>query len=176
MNGQVSVTSRIIVPCRFAFFNCWRPKTQYNGEAKYSLVMVIDKTDGDTIDMIEDAIESIKSQSLQVWGGRIPNNLKLPLHDGDEEKNGNSIFRNCYFMNAKSKEPPQIVDSNVKPITDQTEVYSGCYGKVSIVLYSYNIGGSRGISAWLGNIQKLKDGEPFSGRINAKDEFVAMEG
>ena len=68
MNGHATVTSRIIVPCRFAFFNCWRPKAQYNGEAKYSMVMVIDKTDGDTIDRIEDAIESIKSQSLQIWG------------------------------------------------------------------------------------------------------------
>lgn len=102
-------------------------------------------------------------------------NLKLPLHDGDEEKPDNPAFRNCYYINAKSKEAPQIVDCWVQPITDQTEVYSGCYGKISITLYSYNFGGAKGIAAWLGNIQKLRDGDRFNNKIGAKDEFRVEE-
>jgi hypothetical protein len=85
------------------------------------------------------------------------------------------VFKNSLFINAKSKEAPQVVDSNVQPITNQSDIYSGCYGKVSITFYGYNFGGAKGIAAWLGNIQKISDGEPFSGKINAKDEFKIEE-
>lgn len=176
MSNRDRVTSRIVIPCRFAYLNCWRPVTQYNGVQKYTVAAIIDKNDKETITQVEDAIEYVKNQSIQLWGGRIPMNLKLPLHDGDEEKPDNSTFKNCYYINAKSKEPPQIVDNKVQTITDQTEVYSGCYGKISMTFYSYNLGGAKGIAAWLGNIQKLKDGEPFTCKISARDDFTVEEG
>ena len=175
MNNRNRVTSRIVIPCRFAYLNCWRPVAQYNGNPKYSVAAVINKDDRETIRKVEDAIEYVKSQSIQMWGGRIPMNLRLPLHDGDEEKPDNAAFKGCYYINAKSKEAPQIVDNMVQPIIDQTEVYSGCYGRISITLYSYNLGGSKGIAAWLGNIQKLRDGEQFTARINAREDFQAEE-
>lgn len=173
MNERKGATSRIVIPCRFAYLNCWRPVSQYNGVQKYTVAAVVDKNDRETIMQIEDAIEYVKNQSLQLWGGRIPMNLRSPLHDGDEEKPDNSVFKNSYYINAKSKDAPQVVDSRVQPITDQTEVYSGCYGRVSITLYSYNFGGAKGIAAWLGNIQKLKDGDRFSAKILARDDFIA---
>ena len=37
-------------------------------------------------------------------------------------------YAGCYFLNANSREKPQVVDKQVQPILDQTEVYSGCYG------------------------------------------------
>jgi len=55
---------------------------------------------------------------------------------------------------------PQVVDRNVQTIIDRSEVYSGCYGKVSVTLYAFNVNGNRGIAAGLGNIQKIRDGEP----------------
>jgi len=168
-------TERIIIPCRFAYLNCWTPSSKYNGMQKYSLSAIIDKSDNETINMIEDAIETVRNESLQLWGGRIPMHLKLPLHDGDEEKPDNSVFKHSLFINAKSKEAPQIVDNNVQPITNQSDLYPGCYGKVSITLYGYNYNGAKGIAAWLGNIQKIKDGEPFSTKINATDEFKVEE-
>lgn len=173
MNNRI--TSRIVIPCRFAYLNCWRPIPQYNGSQKYSIVIVIDKEDKETIRKIEQTIDYVKEESLQLWGGKIPINLKLPLHDGDEEKPGNNAFKNAFYINAKSKEAPQIVDKMVQPILDQTEVYSGCYGKVSVTFYSYNFGGAKGIAAWLGNIQKLKDGEPFTAKIGAEQEFQVEE-
>lgn len=175
MSKQESANSRIIIPCRFAYFNCWQPVTQYNGTKKYTVAAVIDKNDRDTIIQIENAIEYVKNQSIQIWGGRIPMNLRLPLHDGDEEKPDNIVFKNSFYINAKSKDAPQIVDYNVRPIIDQSEVYSGCYGKISITLYSYSFGGAKGIAAWLGNVQKLRDGDRFIGKIKAKDEFCVEE-
>jgi len=173
--GKNKRTIRIIIPCRFAYVYCWRPNAQFGGSQKYSISAVISKDDKETIRNIENAIEYVKENSVDKWGGKIPNKLHLPLHDGDEDKPDNPIYKNSYFINAKSKEAPQVVDKNVLPILDQTEVYSGCYGNVSIIFYPYSYGGSKGIAAWLGNIQKTHDGEPFGGKVLAKDEFFSVD-
>ncbi len=172
--ADVIIPARIVIPCRFAYLNCWRPAAQYGGAQKYSVSALICKEDVETIERIQKTIEYVIDQSVQKWGGRVPANLKNPLRDGDIEKPDNPIYKNCYFINAKSKEAPQIVDCNVQPITNQTEIYSGCYGKISITFYGYNYSGAKGIGAWLGNIQKIRNGEPFGTRIVAKDEFVPV--
>lgn len=169
-------TAHIIFPCRFAYLNCWRPMQQHGGEAKYSVSAIISKEDTETIELIRKTLEYVTEHSVSKWGGRVPEKLRLPLHDGDVEKSSNPIFKNSYFINAKCKEPPQIVDGEVNPIINQSELYSGCYGNVSVTFYSYNVGGSRGIAAWLCNIQKTADGEPIGRKILAKDEFKPVSG
>lgn len=165
--------NRIIISCRFAYLNCWRPVSVYGGQ-KYSLLALIPKEDKETVEEIRNVIDYVKEKSVDKWGGRMLTNFRNPLHDGDEDKPDNPIFRNCYYLNAKSKEAPQIVDGNVQPITDQTELYSGCYGKVSLTFYAYNCSGNKGIGVWLGNIQKIKDGTPLAGRVSAGDEFTPV--
>ena len=68
-----------------------------------------------------------------------------------------------------------MVDRKVQPILDQSEVYSGCYGQISVTFYGFNTNGNRGIAAGLGNIQKLRDGEPLGGRVNAEEEFETYD-
>ena len=70
---------------------------------------------------------------------------------------------------------PQIVDNNVQPILDRSEVYSGCYGRVSLNFYAFNSNGNKEIACGLGNIQKLRDGEPLGGRSSACDDFTPEE-
>ena len=60
-------------------------------------------------------------------------------------------------------------------ILDQSEVYSGCYGQISVTFYGFNTNGNRGIAAGLGNIQKLRDGEPLGGKANAAEEFETYD-
>ena len=55
------------------------------------------------------------------------------------------------------------------------EVYSGCYGQISVTFYGFNTNGNRGIAAGLGNIQKLRDGEPLGGKANAAEEFETYD-
>ena len=169
-------SAHIIIPCRFAYLNCWRPMKQHNGESKYSVSAVISKDDEETIELIRKTLEYVTEKSVSKWGGRVPDKLRLPLHDGDVEKANNPVYKNAYFINAKCKDAPQIVDGEVNPITNQSELYSGCYGNVSITFYGYNVGGSRGIAAWLCNIQKISDGEPIGRKILAKDEFKPVSG
>ncbi len=84
-------------------------------------------------------------------------------------------YADSYFFNANSKQAPQVVDKNVQPILDQSEVYSGCYGRISVNFYGFSTNGNKGIAAGLGNIQKLRDGESLGGRTNAEDDFDAVE-
>jgi hypothetical protein len=50
-------------------------------------------------------------------------------------------------------------------------VYSGVYARVSINFYAFNSNGNKGIACGLGNIQKVRDGEPLGGKSKAEDDF-----
>lgn len=170
MNTNTNPT-KVIVPCRFSYLHCWEPDSVNGSEPKYSVSAIIPKSDTKTINAIKAAIEQAKKDSLSKWGGKVPGNLKLPLRDGDIDRPDDEAYAGCYFFNANSRQAPQVVDSKVQPILDQSEVYSGCYGKISVTFYGYNSNGNRGIAAGLGNIQKLKDGESLGGRTSAADDF-----
>lgn len=160
---------------RFSYANIWEAKSINGGDEKYSVSLIISKDDTKTINEIKAAIEAAKQEGKAKFGGKIPANLKLPLRDGDVDRPDDEAYKNSYFVNANSKDKPQIVDKNVKPILDQSEVYSGCYGRASVTFYAFNSNGNKGIACGLGNLQKLSDGEPLSGRSRAEDEFSSFE-
>ena len=109
------------------------------------------------------------------FGGKKPNKaaIKLPLRDGDIERD-DEAYKGHYFINANSTTAPQIVDRAVKPILDRSEVYSGCYARVSLNFYAFNSNGNKGIACGLGNIQKIRDGESRGGKTTAADDFGAV--
>lgn len=168
--------TKVIVPCRFSYLHAFEPDSINGSEPKYSVSCIISKQDKETIEKIKKAVEIAKEDGKSKWGGKIPANLKKPLRDGDEDRPEDEAYAGSYFLNANSRQAPQVVDRQVQPILDQSEVYSGCYGRVSITFYPYNSNGNKGVAAGLGNIQKLKDGEPLGSRVNAADEFEAVGG
>lgn len=168
-------TKVITDKCRFSYANVWEPKSINGGEEKYSISLIIPKSDTKTITEIKSAIEVAKQEGKAKLGGKIPGNLKTPLRDGDIDRPDDEAYRNSFFINANSKERPNIVNRAVKPILDQSEVYSGCYGRASLTFYAYNANGNKGIACGLGNLQKLSDGEPLSGRSRAEDDFTTFE-
>ena len=170
-----NISTRVIIPCRFSYLHCWEPDSVNGGDPKYSVSAIIQKNDAKTVNAIRKAIERAKQESMSKWGGKIPPNLKTPLRDGDIDRPDDEAYAGCYFLNANSRQAPQVVDANVQPILDQSEVYSGCYGKISVTFYGYNSNGNRGIAAGLGNIQKLKDGESLGGRTSAADDFATED-
>ncbi|QEH69329.1 DUF2815 family protein [Cellulosilyticum sp. WCF-2] len=158
---------------RFSYANIWQAKSINGSEEKYSVSLIIPKSDVKTIEEIQVAMEEAKQEGIAKFGGKIPTNLKLPLRDGDIDRPDDEAYQGCYFINANSKDKPQIVDKKVKPILDPNEVYSGCYGRASINFYAFNQNGNKGIACGLGNLQKLEDGEPLSGHSRAEDDFEA---
>ncbi len=173
MNTQNA--TKVIVPCRFSYLHCWEPDSINGGDPKYSVSAIIPKTDTKTIERIKAAVEQAKKDSISKWGGKIPANLKLPLRDGDIERPDDEAYAGCYFFNANSRQAPEVVDTHVQPILNQADVYSGCYGRISVTFYGFNSNGNRGIAAGLGNIQKLRDGEPLGGKARATDDFEIEE-
>lgn len=168
-------TKVITGKARFSYANVWEPKSINGGDEKYSVSLIIPKSDEKTINAIKAAIEVAKQEGKAKLGGKIPSNLKTPLRDGDVDRSEDEAYKDSYFINANSKDKPQIVDRNVRPILDPNEVYSGCYGRASITFYAFNSNGNKGIACGLGNLQKLSDGEPLSGRSRAEDEFSSFE-
>ena len=164
------------VNTRFSYFHGWEPVSINGGTEKYSVSVLIPKDDTETIEAIEKAIDAAIAEGVGKFGGKKPNkgSLKLPLRDGDIERD-DEAYAGHYFVNANSITPPQIVDKQVKQILDRNEVYSGCYGRVSLSFYVFNSNGNKGVACGLGNIQKIRDGEPLGARTNAADDFSTLE-
>ncbi len=159
---------------RLSYANVWEPKSVNGGKEKYSVSIIIPKEDTKALDEIKKAIDAAIEEGKGKFGGKIPNkaSLKIPLRDGDIDRPDDEAYKNSYFINANSITPPQVVDKNVKPILEHSEIYSGVYARVSINFYAFNSSGNKGIACGLGNIQKIRDGEPLGGRTNAEDEFT----
>lgn len=160
---------------RFSYLNAWEPKSINGGDEKFSVSLIISKDDIKTLSDVKAAIEAAKQEGKAKLGGKIAGNLKLPLRDGDAERPDDEAYKNSYFINANSKDRPQIVDKNVKHILNQEELYSGCYGRASITFYAFNQNGNKGIACGLNNLQKLSDAEPLSGRSRASDDFTSLD-
>ncbi|WZX99688.1 DUF2815 family protein [Bacillus sp. FSL W7-1360] len=158
---------------RLSYAHLFEPHAMEEGQkAKYSVTLLIPKSDKKTLKMIEEAIEAAKENGKDgVFSGKVPPLLKTPLRDGDEERPEKKEYAGCYFINANSTSRPQVVDRNLDPITDREEVYSGCYARASVNFYAYNVSGNRGIAAGLNNIQKWADGERLGGRSSAFEDF-----
>ncbi|MFM1524464.1 MULTISPECIES: DUF2815 family protein [Helcococcus] len=161
---------------RLSYANLWEPKSINGGKEKYSVSIIIPKSDQKTIEKIERAIDAAIEEGIGKFGGKKPNKktLKLPLRDGDIEKD-DEAYQDSYFVNANSLTAPQIVDRNVEPIFDRSEIYSGVYARVSINFYAFNVNGNKGVAVGLGNVQKIRDGEPLGGRTNASADFDALD-
>lgn len=172
-NSNTKVITGIV---RLSYAHVWEPASINGGKERYSASLIIPKSDKETIDAINQAVDAAIEEGIGKFGGKMPDkdDLKLPLRDGDAKKN-DEAYHDSYFVNANSITPPQIVDGRVKPILDRSEVYSGVYAKVSINFYAFNTNGNKGVACGLGNIQKVRDGEPLGGRSNAADDFTILD-
>lgn len=160
---------------RLSFANVHEPKSINGGTEKYSVSLIIPKSDTKTITAINKAIEAAIEEGRGKFGGKIPSKsaLKLPLRDGDIERPDDEAYADSYFVNANSNTAPEIVDLSRNPIMSRSEVYSGVFARVSINFYAFNSNGNRGVACGLGNIQKIRDGEPLGGKTSAADDFAS---
>ena len=164
----------------FSYLNCWDPKAIQGGTPKFSVSLIIPKSDVKTIEKITAAIQAAYEEGqskLKGNGKSVPalSTLKTPLRDGDLERPDDEAYKNSYFINANSGTAPGIVDADRNPIIDRSEMYSGVKGRASINLYAYNVNGNRGIACGLNNLQKISDGTPLGGKSRAEDDFAAED-
>lgn len=156
---------------RFSYLNVFKPKAINEGqEPKYSVCLLIPKKDKKTLDKIRKAIEAEKKAgAAEKWKGKVPANLKTPLRDGDVERaDEHPEYEGMYFINANSSKKPVLLDESKDEILDQTELYSGCWGRANVNFYCFDVNGNRGIAVGLNALQKKRDDEPLGGMITAE--------
>ncbi len=166
---------------RASFVTVFEPKSYKGGNPKYSIVMLFDKKN---VKGLKDLQQLVKSTAMEKWGEIPTEVLKIdseycPFKDGDsDKKSGYDGYEGAFFATASSLYAPAVVDTGdpskgISPqvILDPKELYSGCYARASVIAFGWESKGCRGISFGLQNIQKLADGEPFSGRGNPEADF-----
>lgn len=164
---------------RFSYAHLFQPfESKNGGEPKYSLTLLIPKTDTPTKAAIDTAIAAAVSEgSVKLWRGVVPPNITTTLYDGDGPKaNGDPHGPECaghWVLKANSVNRPTIWNDQNQPVIDPTEVYSGCYGRAGVDFVAYEFSGKRGIGCYLSNVQKLADGESLGGGVSAAEDFGA---
>ena len=176
-NPAPNPTKVITGEARLSYANLWEPKSINGGAPKYSVSIIIPKSDTRTIAKIKAAIETAYREGetkLKGNGKTVPalSALKTPLRDGDTERPDDEAYADSYFINANSATAPGIVDSACETILERSQIYSGVYARASVNFFAFNSNGNKGIACGLNNIQKLRDGDPLGGKSRAEDDFA----
>ena len=167
---------------RFSYVALMMSKTDLNGKEKYSVTALLPKSDIQSKQAIDAAIQqAITDGTNGIWKGLVPPQIPTPIHDGDGVKqDGTPYGPECKGhwvftanTNANPQYPkPEIVDAAGQPILQATEVYSGMYGRLSVTFAPYFSAGKKGIGCYLNHAQKLEDGEPLAGtKASASEDF-----
>lgn len=162
---------------RVSYPNVFKPTNFAGQDPKYGVTMLFDKS----VDLAE--LRALAKKAVEKkWPdaairAKVLGNPKFknPFRDGDTEKPDTEGYKNVVFIRANSKMKPGLVDRNVQPIIAEDEFYAGCYARATLTAYGYDMAGNIGVAFGLQNLQKLEDGEPFSGRKAAEEEFEVME-
>lgn len=120
MNATKVITG---VNTRWSYANVWDPKSINGGAPKYSVSLIIPKSDTATVEKIKAAIQAAYEEGeskLKGNGKTVPalSVLKTPLRDGDLERPDDEAYKGCYFINANSATAPGIVDADSLSLRD----------------------------------------------------------
>lgn len=177
-NKKISNTGCRIGEARFSYCHVFSKGTKPDGsEGSYSVSILIPKSDTQAVQMLQECIRAAQEEGKGKWGGKVPANCKIPLRDGDAEREEDENYKGCYFINAKSNKKPGVKilkDGEMCDALDEEDFYSGCYGAVTLNFFAYNSNGNKGIGAGLNHLIKTKDGDKFSGGTSAESDFGDM--
>ena len=167
--------------CRLSYCNLTTPRAaQQGGEPKYSVTLLIPKTDVATKADIDAAYQAAANEALpKVWNGARPPQLSVPIWDGDGvRKSGVPFGDECkghWVMTASTKNKPQVVGiDNINCELAPSDIYSGMYARVTIRFFGYSNSGNKGIGCGLGNVMKTRDGEALAGSASASVDFAGV--
>lgn len=167
--------------CRLSYCNLTTPRAaQQGGEPKYSVTLLIPKTDVATKADIDAAINAAANEALsKVWNGARPPQLRVPIYDGDGVRPSGVPFgdecKGHWVMTASTKNKPQVVGiDNINCELAPSDIYSGMYARVTIRFFGYSNSGNKGIGCGLGNVMKTRDGEALAGSASASVDFAGV--
>lgn len=168
----MSITTGVV---RASFVHVFQPQTPPGGgEPKYQITLLIPQNDTQTLNALNAEIERVKQANAQQFGGQMTG-LKIPLYDGDGAMpSGGSWGEECrghMVLRASSKDQPAVVDTNMQPVLNPSDIYSGCYVRASVNFFTYNQPMNKGVGCGLNAVQKISDGEPLANRVTPEEAF-----
>ena len=89
---------------RWSYANVWDAKSINGGAPKFSVSLIIPKSDTKTVEKIKTAIQAAYEEGqskLKGNGKSVPalSVIKTPLRDGDTERPDDPAYAGCYFIN-----------------------------------------------------------------------------
>lgn len=163
----------VIRNATLSFPHLAEPSAYGDGEAKYSLAVIIDKDDPQAGE-IEKAAAAVEKEQ---WKGKPVKLLSNVLHDGSEKADIAGYGPDVVFLTAKSKTKVKCVDKLKREVEDIDSVfYPGCKVNVVINIYAQDNKYGKRINAGLNAVQFAGDGEPLGGaRVDVDAVFDAIE-
>ena len=167
--------SIVLKNVRLSYANIWEARGFQGSDAdvKYGATLMLEKEEhAETIEALNDHMKGLaKSLGKDKKVGKD----KLYLKDGDDSDK--EEYAGHFIVRASSKRQPEILDAAKKPVTDEDEVYSGCYVNALIRPWVQDNNFGIRINAELCAVQKVRDGERFGGtRPSGNDAFDVEEG
>ena len=160
---------------RLSYANLFEPRENKSGDLRYGTALIIPHDHP----QVKELKASIDEAGEEKFGKKWASMLKKsnPLHDADEDgkSDDDANYEGCYYINTSSKRKPQVVDRQVQPILDESEIWSGCYANVSIAIFAFEVPENKGVSFGLNNLQKVKEGARLGGAANADEEFEEID-
>lgn len=163
--GETKMTTGRV---RLSYAHLFTPKKHENGDEKYSVTLLIPKTDDFTLNHIWACMANARQKGIENRLN-IPEQYNHTVYDGDGLKKTGGNFgpeaKGCYVISVSNSDRPTLIYADKRPITDPKELYSGCYGRVVLNFFAYDRNGNKGVSASLQAVMKLSDGEPLVGNV-----------
>ncbi|MDB4442112.1 DUF2815 family protein [bacterium] len=141
-------------------------------EPKYSITMMWDKNED--LSKLRAACDAAIEKK---FGKDVPKDIQMPVQDGDGKLDKDGKQRPEYagmkFAIAKAKvsDQPKVVDTELNPILDATLVYGGCKMRAAVSAYAWSFASKHGVSLYLGNVQRVSDGEQFGNTNSVESDF-----
>lgn len=168
----------ILQNVRGSFVFVTEPRKKENGETgNYSIQVLLPKNDPQ-VKKFNKLVDQALAEKHGEQALKKKARYKLPLRDGDEERDGEE-YEGMYFFNANGGKKPGIVNRNNEP-ADQDDIedlcYSGAYFHVSVNVYGFDAkdGGKPGVAVGLNNVMLRKKGERLDGSVAATTEFQEL--
>lgn len=160
---------------RLSFPDLFTPRPFNPGDVpKFKATFLVPKGDPQ-VKQIEAAILAVAKEKWPKNADKIVASIrgnanKFCFQDGDNKAYDG--YEGMMAFSASNKVRPTVIDRNKIALTaDDGRPYAGCYVNAIVEIFAYDNSGN-GISASLGGVQFVKDGEPFAGgRPASADEF-----
>lgn len=166
----------ILPPVRFSYLHAVEGHLDKKGKENFGSMIIVSKDDKKTIKAIENALQEAYTEGKGLLGSKaetIPSKLKTTWYDGDEDRPDDPACENAMYLNTSSNKKVEVFYGNPPvPLTNPDKIYSGMYGRASVVFKAYvTDDGGKGIACYLNGIQKTKDGARLDGMGSSRSAF-----